>query len=367
LIHTPLLHPLNYARDYILYLVASTSTIDMVSVQEDPNGDEHVIYYLRKSLSSPELRSSHIEKLALATVIVIQRFLHYIMLRTTTVIVDSNPMYHILTRQVLGGKYSKWIVILQEFDLKFAKSKAKKSLVFAELICDLPHVDEDTKPSDSLSNESMFLISMSDPLYGDILIYLQTQCFQPDISDEERHRIRHHSKRYIIIGDTLYRRGIDTILRRCLTHDEAERVLNDYHLGPCGGHLSGMATAQKKLHVGYFWPSIFKYCIEVIKRCPPYQVFHNKAHTHPALLHPIVAIGPFAKWGINFMQRKPTSFREHGYIIVVIDYFKKWVEAMLLFLMMVILRLSSSSTTSSLALVFHKPLSLITVHIFKTI
>jgi hypothetical protein len=252
LTHTPLLHPPNYAQDYILYLAASTSTISMVLVQEDPNGDEHVIYYLSKSLSGPELRYSHVEKLALAAVIVIQRFRHYILLRTTTVIVDSNPMYHILTRQVLGGKYSKWIVILQEFDLEFAKSKAKKSLVFAELICDLPHADEDTEPSDSLPDESLFLISTSDPWYGDILLYLQTQRFQPDISHEERRHIRHHSKRYLIIGDTLYRHGIDTILRRCLTHDEAERVLNDCHLGACGGHLSGMATTQKILRARLF-------------------------------------------------------------------------------------------------------------------
>jgi hypothetical protein len=119
--------------------IASASTIAMVLVQEDDDGAEHVIYYLSKSLSGPELRYSHVEKLALAAVIVVQRFKHYILLHTTTVIVDSNPMYHILTHQVLGGKYSKWIIILQEFDLEFTKSKAKKSLVFSELICDLPH------------------------------------------------------------------------------------------------------------------------------------------------------------------------------------------------------------------------------------
>jgi hypothetical protein len=113
LTHTPLLHPPNYARDYILYLVASTSTIAMVLVQEDPNGDEHVIYYLRKSLSGPKLRYSHVEKLALVVVISVQIFCHYILLHTTTVIADSNPMYHILTCQFLGGKYFKWIVILQ--------------------------------------------------------------------------------------------------------------------------------------------------------------------------------------------------------------------------------------------------------------
>jgi hypothetical protein len=332
LTHAPLLHPPDYTKDYILYLAASTSTIAMVLVQEDPNGEEHVIYYLSKSLSGPELRYSHVEKLALAAVIVVQRFHHYILLCTTTVIADSNPMYHILTRQVLGGKYSKWIVILQEFDLEFAKSKAKKSLVFAELICDLPHADEDVEPRDSLPDETLFLISTSDPWYGDILLYLQTQRFQPNISREERRRIRHHSRRYLIVGDTLYRRGIDTILRRCLIHEEAERVLNDCHLGACGGHLSGMATTQKILRADYFWPSIFKDCIAAVKKCPPCQVFNNKACTHPATLHPVIAIGPFAKWGIDFMQCKPTSAGGHGYIIVVVDYFTKWAEAMPTFL-----------------------------------
>jgi hypothetical protein len=88
-----------------------------------------------------------------------------------------NPMYHILTCQVLGGKYLKWTVILQEFDLEFAKSKAKKMLVFTELICDLPYTNEDIEPNYSLLDESLFPISTFDPWYRDIFIYLQTQCF----------------------------------------------------------------------------------------------------------------------------------------------------------------------------------------------
>jgi Integrase core domain/Integrase zinc binding domain len=204
--------------------------------------------------------------------------------------------------------------------------------VFAELICALPSADENNEPRDPLPDESLFLISTSDPWYGDILLYLQTQRFQPNISREERRRIRHHSRRYLILGDTLYRRGIDTILRRCLIHEEAERVLNDCHLGACGGHLSGMATAQKILRAGYFWPSIFKDCIEAVKKCPPCQIFNKKARTHPTALHPIIAIGPFSKWGIDFMQCKPTSAGGHSYIIVAVDYFTKWAEAMPTFL-----------------------------------
>ena len=74
---------------------------------------------------------------------------------------------------MLGGKYSLWIVILQEFDLEFAKATSKKSLVFVELMFDLPCALMDSEPSDSFPDEFMFLISMTDPWYGDLIIYLQ--------------------------------------------------------------------------------------------------------------------------------------------------------------------------------------------------
>ena len=83
-------------------------------------------------------------------------------------------MYYILSLQVLGGKYSRWIVILQEFELEFAKITSKKSLIFAKLICDLPCTTDTKEPFDSLPDESLFLISTTDPWYGDKILYLQT-------------------------------------------------------------------------------------------------------------------------------------------------------------------------------------------------
>ena len=74
----PLLHPPDYSRDFILYLVASESTIRVVLVQEDDKLQEHVIYYLSRALAGPELRYFHIEKLALAAVYAVHRLRHYI-------------------------------------------------------------------------------------------------------------------------------------------------------------------------------------------------------------------------------------------------------------------------------------------------
>jgi hypothetical protein len=67
-----------------------------------------------------------------------------------------------------------------------------------------------------------------------------------------------------------------------------------------------MATTYKILHTGYFWPSIFKDCINFIKKCQRYRVFHHKNCSHLAYLHLVVVIDPFVKWGIKFMHCKPT-------------------------------------------------------------
>ena len=54
-----------------------------------------------------------------------------------------NLFQFVLTRRMIGGKYNKWIVILQEFDLEFVSVKSKKSLIFAELISYFPSLEEE--------------------------------------------------------------------------------------------------------------------------------------------------------------------------------------------------------------------------------
>ena len=82
-----------------------------------------------------------------------------------------------------------------------------------ELMCDLPYALTEVEPNDSFPDEFLFLISTMDPWYGYLIIYLQTQIFQPNISCDDRRRIRHHAKYYLIMNDTLYRCGIDSNLQ----------------------------------------------------------------------------------------------------------------------------------------------------------
>jgi len=45
-------------------------------------------------------------------------------------------------------------------------------------------------------------------------------------------------------------------------------------------------------------------------------------------MFPIIFMGPFTKWGVDFMTCHLDSSRGHQYIIVVIEYFTKWEKTM---------------------------------------
>ena len=85
---------------------------------------------------------------------------------------------------------------------------------------------------------------------------------------------------------------------------------------------------QKILCASYFWPTVFKDCVEAMKRCHPCQLYTRKMRSHPAPLFPVVSVGPFMKWGIDYVTCNPASAGGHKYIIVAVDYFTKWAEAM---------------------------------------
>jgi hypothetical protein len=243
--NAPLISAPNYNRDYTPYVSALVVSVARVLVQLGNDNREHVIYYISKNLSGPPLKYKREEKLALAVVLAVQKLRHYILLCTTKVVAYSNPMQYLLSRRKINVKFTRWIVILQEYDLEFSTPKRKKSLVIAELVMTLSSDTTSAPVNTDFPDEHLFYITSDDPWYGDLLVYLQTQNFGNHLSRDYCRHIRHQAPCYLLIRDILYRQAIDTILHQCLTIDEANRFLNDCHSDACGGHLLGISTAQK--------------------------------------------------------------------------------------------------------------------------
>jgi hypothetical protein len=108
-------------------------------------------------------------------------------------------------------------------------------------------------------------------------------------------------------------------------------VLNDCHTRACGDHLSGLETTQNILRANYFWSTLIKDCVESVKKCHLCHIFSWKMRAHLAPMFPIITVGPFTKWGINYTTCHPPSSKGQRYIIVAVDYFTKWVKAMPMF------------------------------------
>jgi hypothetical protein len=180
--NAPLISAPDYNRNYILYVSASAVSVADVLIQIRDDNHEHVIYYVSKNLSGPPLKYKHEEKLALAVFLVVQKLRHYILLRTTKVVADSNPMQYLLSRRQVNGKFARWIVILQEYDLKFSTPKSKKALVLAELVTALPSDTTSAPVNTDFPDEHLFYITSDDPWYGDLLVYLRTQKFGNHLS-----------------------------------------------------------------------------------------------------------------------------------------------------------------------------------------
>ena len=54
LTHSPMIHPSDYSKEFLLYIATAATTIAMVLVQDNLHGQEHVIYYANKNLIDSE-------------------------------------------------------------------------------------------------------------------------------------------------------------------------------------------------------------------------------------------------------------------------------------------------------------------------
>ena len=116
------------------------------------------------------------------------------------------------------------------------------------------------------------------------------------------------------------------ILRRCVPKSEQGRILYECHASPYGGHFAGDKTTHKILQSGFYWTTIFKDCFEWVKLCDQCQRMGSINRRHEMPLQGILVVQLFDVWGIDFMGPFLSSLG-NLYILLVVDYVSKWVEA----------------------------------------
>ena len=136
------------------------------------------------------------------------------------------------------------------------------------------------------------------------------------------------SSKFCVLDGSLFWKNHEGILLNCLTLNETDSVMKEFHAGDCGGHLYWKSTTDKILRDVFYWPYLFEDVKKFVVSCHKCQIFEGKRKLLPLPLRPISTEKPFQQWGLDFIgEIHPSSSGQHKWILTATNYFTKWIEA----------------------------------------
>ncbi|XP_039686960.1 uncharacterized protein [Medicago truncatula] len=141
-------------------------------------------------------------------------------------------------------------------------------------------------------------------------------------------KVKYRALSYVIMGSELFKKTSEGVLLKCLGETDAYLAVSNTHDGTCGTHQAGHKMKWLLFRQGMYWPTMLKDCIEFAKGCQGCQKYAGIQRVPASELHAIIKPWPFRGWALDVIgEIKPTSSKGYRYILVGIDYFTKWIEA----------------------------------------
>ncbi|GJS74084.1 reverse transcriptase domain-containing protein [Tanacetum coccineum] len=135
------------------------------------------------------------------------------------------------------------------------------------------------------------------------------------------------ARQYELLDGILYKRSFLKPWLRCVGPLQADYMIREIHEGSCSMHAGPRSVVAKAMRLGYYWPTMHRDARDMIRTCNDCQIHHLVPRNPQQPLTPITAPWPFYKWGINIAGPFPKGPGKVKFLIVVMDYFTKWIEA----------------------------------------
>ena len=377
LVNAPILSYPDPSADFVLDCDASDIGIGGV-LSQVIDGKEQVVCYGSKSLSKPERRYCVTRRELLAVVYFVKHYRQYLLGKKFTVRSDHQPLKWLFKLKEPTGQVARWLELLQSYDFVI-DYRAGKQHGNADGMSRVPchptsctcHFDQDDLPcgpcskcarrstSDTLRvsrvvtrHQSNFVDSDPEPWTGKHSaqelreIQLQDKHIAPVLLWKEELPERPCSSRLLdsdpetrylwlswdslsVRNGVLYRKtesdSCNTHWQLVVPYSLRDEVLNLCHNCLSSGHLGEKKTLARLLQFAT-WYKVRDSVHLWVQRC---QICQASKHSHQPNRPPLgtITVGaPLDKVATDLIGPFPTTKQGNKHILVVQDYFTKWVE-----------------------------------------
>ena len=335
---------------------ASLEGLGAVLSQEN---DRCVVAYASRVLTKQERQYCATRREMLALIWAIQYFKPYLWGRPFKVRTDHSALKWLKNFKDPHGQVARWLEILSEYDfavehrpgLKHGNADSLSRLPCKQCGASQDQVENQCSLEAALaqateSDLALWLpiltptdqetLQNNDPALSKVMVWVESNSFPKSFTNDGGYWLQTlwAQQKYLVLQNgILYRRwedipgkGLNKCLQFVLPQDLVPTVLEQLHNAPSGSHLGVSKTVEKVCH-RFYWPGqrrdIERWCAAcescATRKAPP---------TKPrAAMQADLPSGPFERVAMDILGPLPITTRGNKIILVIGDYFTKWVES----------------------------------------
>jgi hypothetical protein len=315
----PILKMPDYTKPFILKTDASDLGFGGVLAQ-DYDGVEHPIAFFSGSFNSAQRKYSSWEREALAVILGVKRFHHFLQPAPFTIVTDNKINTYLLkpNQPLTNARTTRWQLFLGQYKYKIVHRPGEE--LYLEDGLSRAIINHLVTKNDIHKQQK------EDELIKDLIRIISNEAVSNEVASNI---FKNYHNNLIVENDILYyhsqQKGTNRDEKRIVIPSSLQQeIIKSYHDLPSAGHLATLKTFSRLIQHVWF-PSMFskvkKYC-EECKLCDQNRRFFKVNDT----LKPIISTRPMETLIIDHCGKFTKTKKGNKYVLTVVDHFtrKRW-------------------------------------------